>query len=221
MRIGVVMAGGLSSRMGRDKAALSWQGIDFLAHTKKRLLAAGCARVVISGNGYDIPDAMRGGGPLLALHSVLNFLAAERKGADIAQADQILIMPIDTPLLTVPLLQQLWLGDARPRFTATGTAKSGGHNAFEARYFSEHPLPVCLRNYAGLRANLSAAVAGGQRSMQGFLALLNAERIGLADDDAWQLLNTNHPQDYLQAQTLGREAGSKNNLGDGTNEAQR
>ena len=40
---GIVLAGGLSSRMGRDKAMLPWQGRTLLEHMRGLLMLAGVA----------------------------------------------------------------------------------------------------------------------------------------------------------------------------------
>lgn len=192
MRIGVVLAGGLSARMGRDKAALSWQGSSFLEHAKHRLLAAGCDLVLVSGDGYDIADMVRGAGPVPAVHGVLKALAQKHEGS------QVLFLPVDLPLLQAALLVRLWLplnGDAN-------------ETAIAARYFAGHPLPLCLHNRAELRASMAATIASGERSMHGLLRRLSAQALTLTDHDAGQLFNTNAPEQYAQALSLA-EAGTR------------
>ncbi|MFM8945950.1 MAG: molybdenum cofactor guanylyltransferase [Actinomycetota bacterium] len=45
---GVVLAGGLSTRMGRDKAGLEIAGEALYVRAARRLSAAGCSRVVVT-----------------------------------------------------------------------------------------------------------------------------------------------------------------------------
>ncbi|UUS13945.1 NTP transferase domain-containing protein [Stenotrophomonas sp. CD2] len=63
---GIVLAGGLSSRMGRDKALLPWKGRTLLEHMRGLLLQAGAGRVWVSGD-YPafggIPDQVARCGP--------------------------------------------------------------------------------------------------------------------------------------------------------------
>ncbi len=99
--IGVVLAGGRSSRMGTDKSSLRWQGQRLLDYMIKLLLASGVDRVLVSGNiaGYDcIPDDQPASGPGRALSAVLNHLPAH---------NWVLVTPVDMPLLTVELLRRL------------------------------------------------------------------------------------------------------------------
>ena len=56
--VGVVLAGGRSSRMGRDKAMLTWHGDTLLAHMQQCLRLSGVTRVVVSG-AYPHCDAVR------------------------------------------------------------------------------------------------------------------------------------------------------------------
>lgn len=68
--IGIVLAGGQSSRMGRDKALLTLRGKTFLSLARQALFGLGCARVVMSGapraewNGQHVPDMMANMGPV-------------------------------------------------------------------------------------------------------------------------------------------------------------
>lgn len=97
---GVVLAGGRSSRMGTDKAALLWHGRPLLEHMRGLLEQAGAHRVLLSGPyaGADaMPDQAPGLGPLGGLLTLGQ-----------TQADGIyLLVPVDMPLLSVPMLQQL------------------------------------------------------------------------------------------------------------------
>jgi len=97
---GIVLAGGRSSRMGRDKAMLPWRGHTLLDHMRGRLREAGAARVVISGAYPDpdaIPDEIGDGGPAAALAQLAPKLD-----------DGVwLLVPVDMPLLDTALLDTL------------------------------------------------------------------------------------------------------------------
>lgn len=122
---GVVLAGGRSSRMGTDKAGLSWRGQPLLQHMRDLLQQAGAPRVWVSGpqTGPDgLPDHEPGLGPLGGLLTLAR-----------TQADGIyLLVPVDMPLLSATLLRRL--------VEAVAT-DHGAPSAIWAGY----PLPLCLR----------------------------------------------------------------------------
>lgn len=98
---GVVLSGGESSRMGQDKALLSFRGRPLIDHMIDLLHAVGCEDVFVSGvrAGYRcIPDSTPHQGPAAAIHHVLQELGSYRG---------VLFVPVDMPFLTKDLLQQL------------------------------------------------------------------------------------------------------------------
>lgn len=116
---GIVLSGGQSSRMGKDKAGLVWGGQSFLDHARERLTACGCNLVRISGGEGQgaIPDTLSDAGPARAIFDVIKALGLETGG--------YLFLPVDAPLLTAADLRRL-TGSTRPR-------------AFEG-----HPLPCFI-----------------------------------------------------------------------------
>jgi molybdenum cofactor guanylyltransferase len=113
--IGVVLAGGQSSRMGRDKAMLEYKGSTLLAN-QVDCLAALCDRVVVSGNcvGFDcLQDQLAGIGPLAGVH------AAARQFPD----STLLFVAVDMPLIDAAHLRALI-------------------NSHQARHYSAQPLPA-------------------------------------------------------------------------------
>lgn len=89
---GVVLAGGQSSRMGRDKALLEHKGESLLSRSERLLKQSGADSVYISRNteGFDhIHDHFPGCGPLAGIH------AAMERCSDLP----LLIIPVDLPLL--------------------------------------------------------------------------------------------------------------------------
>jgi molybdopterin-guanine dinucleotide biosynthesis protein A len=108
---GLVLAGGRSRRMGRDKAAIAYQ--DGVPHARRtaELLAAVCARVFISCRADQaedpvlagvekIPDAFDVGGPL---NGILSAQAAHPDAA-------FLVAACDLPFLSAPALEALVAG---------------------------------------------------------------------------------------------------------------
>ncbi|WP_305805131.1 molybdenum cofactor guanylyltransferase [Stenotrophomonas sp. YIM B06876] len=104
---GLVLAGGRSSRMGRDKAMLPWRGRPLLQHMIELLAEAGATTVLVSGDypAYaGIADTLPGRGPLAGLSSAA------------AQLDDgpLLVVPVDMPCLSPSLLRRLISAPAAP-----------------------------------------------------------------------------------------------------------
>jgi molybdopterin-guanine dinucleotide biosynthesis protein A len=102
---GAVMAGGRSSRLGRDKALLEIEGETLLARTV-RLLSSLCDEVIVVGPPERssvvpqvrvVPDERPGIGPLGGIATALRA----------ARHDAVLVVATDLPLLNPVLLQHL------------------------------------------------------------------------------------------------------------------
>ena len=98
---GLVLAGGRSSRMGENKAHLIWDGIPLYQHMMALLDQAGVSRIMVSGEGYgshSVPDELPGRGPLSGIHAALS---------ELDDGEQLLVVPVDMPLLPVEALMTL------------------------------------------------------------------------------------------------------------------
>lgn len=172
----VVLAGGRSSRMGRDKALLPWGGGTLLTHMHAVVLAAGADEVVVSGDRPaldgvrdDIPDT----GPMGALAQLMPRLCD----------GTWIVVPVDMPLLSADLL--------------------GALRAVEAACASveNHSLPMCLRVDDHVR--ILVGEIGQQRgracSLRALQARLHAARLPALP---WQsvLRNCNTPEDWAALQ---------------------
>jgi len=188
---GIVLAGGRSRRMGRDKALLPWRGRDLLHHMLDLLVRAGCDQCLVSGDRPGlphVPDRIPGRGPLGGLASVLS--ASPRLYGDL-----LLIVPVDMPLLRATHLRQLVIVASRAGASAVS--------------FADHALPSVLRNDAGLLPAVHAALEDGG-SLRGLLARLDA--LALPGPDA-ALTNANTPAQWLRLQERRRQtAGLAENL---------
>lgn len=107
-RIGVILAGGRSTRMGKDKAYLELEGVSFIERARTVLEEISCEHIVLSGHnrldwkGLNIPDLSSGLGPVSGICRLLNWANTEFAGHA-----RLIFIPVDTPLLSAELLLQV------------------------------------------------------------------------------------------------------------------
>ncbi len=179
-----VLAGGESRRMGRDKAALSWQGQTLLERTVQTARQA-VPRVLVAGRARPaewavpdvpfLPDARPGEGPLRGLEAALVFAAPAA----------VLAVACDMPLLSPDALHWLLAQAATAPADADGLAvrNSGQWEPLFSIYFAS-----CL-------PRVRERLALGQRSLH---RLIKAGNFTAADTPPWvgaQLVNVNTPAD--------------------------
>ena len=170
--IGVVLAGGLSSRMGRDKALLSWRGRPLLEHQLDVLRQAGADEVRVSGSREDyagVADSVPQAGPLGGLAGIAQALPGDA---------ELLVIPVDMPLLQPGLLQRL--RGERPRARSLS--------------FATHVLPLRLRLDERCRIALSGLMSRDdprQRSLRALQSALDHEELALSAGEAAQLADCN------------------------------
>lgn len=176
--IGLVLAGGASRRMGRDKALLPWQGRPLLEHMLALLAAAGVERSVVSGDRpghHGLPDRHPGQGPLGGVATVAAALPDCR----------LLVVPVDMPLLAparlVALLRQ--------------------HPRAACLHYRGHPLPMRLRVDAAVRALLAGWLAdpAGPRALAALQEALDAQGLEVGPFVEQQFANLNRPGDWRGA----------------------
>jgi len=107
--VGVILAGGRSSRMGTDKSFVMFDGRPLIAHVLERL-ALQVSEIVINANGdaarfapYHrpvIPDFLGANGPLSGVATGLRYALEQH-------ADAIVTVPVDGPLLPPDLVDRL------------------------------------------------------------------------------------------------------------------
>ncbi|HDS1548946.1 TPA: molybdenum cofactor guanylyltransferase [Stenotrophomonas maltophilia] len=171
---GIVLAGGLSSRMGRDKAMLPWQGRTLLEHMHGVLKQAGAGRVWVSGD-YPafggVPDRVARCGPLGGLYSVAMQMPD----------GPAWVVPVDTPRVSPALLQRLGLSE--------DTA---------CTVFDDEPLPMRLQIDDHCRRVLRDLIDDpmARRSLRALQERLGVTRLPLAPEDQALLLNCNTPSEW-------------------------
>lgn len=175
--IGIVLAGGNSTRMGCNKAQLIRVNQTMLEFTKALLHTVGAEQVIVSakqGSMSGIPDNFSNLGPLAGLEAVMSL---QPKGT------WCLFCPIDLPHLTpnalFGLLEQTSSGDT-------------------AIYYQQHPLPLLIqvtaRNLNLLKGLLKQK---DNLSIKHYLRLIKAP--GLEAIPVQELVNTNTPAQWQHA----------------------
>lgn len=179
---GVVLAGGRSSRMGCDKATLTWQGRSLLEHMRLLLLQVGADVVLSSGAGRGrdaIADQVAGAGPLGGIASV----------ATHAADGWMLVVPVDMPRLTPGLLRELLRESIR--------------SGRPALCYRGQPLPLCVRLDGHARATIAGLLAARSRgrSLRAMHRALHGECLPVEPGMVAAFSNCNTPRDWeaLQA----------------------
>src|SRR5688572_11349828 len=116
---GFVLAGGKSTRMGRDKALLDWHGRTLLEHMVQ-LLSVAADQVQVVGRD-PLPDRLPDCGPLSGIATAL----------EASDTDANLVVAVDLPLLTVDFLKHL-----------KSRVESSNHPIVACKVGAYHPL--CL-----------------------------------------------------------------------------
>ena len=101
----IVLAGGYSSRMGRNKAELDFHGVSFLQHQVNKLRTIGIADIVIAG----YPDAPEGCRCTTDVYPQCGPLGGIHAGLLSIRQPCALVLPTDTPLVPESLLEELMI----------------------------------------------------------------------------------------------------------------
>jgi len=135
--LGVIIAGGKSSRMGQDKALMDFHGKKLISVVAERIRPQ-VDWLVFNANGDAtrfqtlgcevVPDRYDAGTPLSGLHAALSFGAEEG-------FDAVLTVPCDTPFLPADLVAQL-----KP--TLPAIAASGGQAHYLTGLWPVDLLPL-------------------------------------------------------------------------------
>jgi molybdopterin-guanine dinucleotide biosynthesis protein A len=179
----VILAGGASRRMGRDKATLSFSGPAGETTFVERavtILGERCSPVfVVAAPGQPLPpglnaevlrDDVRGVGPLLATARGLR--AAADAGLDLA-----FVSAVDMPYLTVELIDEL-----------VGPAVRLGADVVLPWDGRDHYLAGVYRT--GLADRADALVAAGERSMRALVDVVDTQRVVMSEQRALTNVNT-------------------------------
>jgi molybdenum cofactor guanylyltransferase len=174
----VVLAGGASRRMGRDKATLPYEGKTLVEHMVS-VVSPRCSPVfVIAAPGQPLPtlqadvlrDEVRGVGPLLATGRGLR--AAADAGVKLA-----FVCAVDMPLLSSDLIDEL-----------AGPAVRLGADVVLPWDGRDHYLAGVYRT--SLADRVDALVAAGERSMRALVDTVDTQRIVMPEQQSLTNVNT-------------------------------
>ena len=182
VRIGIILAGGLSRRMGKDKALLILNGNTLLNHTANVLENSGCTNIILSGHsrsgfhGTTLPDNVADAGPVAGIISSLAYIAQH-----FAVGTECVFIAVDMPKASSTLIRSL-------------VEDSMG---YEAAYFEDYPLPFCLRLSNAVIQNTTTwqpvLSSGKSPSIRSFLSPLKTVLLQPSADQLLELINVNTP----------------------------
>ena len=173
---GVILAGGLSTRMGQDKGLINYNGkamVEYCIEALKPL----CSEITISTNNPDysrfgyklIHDVYKEIGPIGGLHAALRA----------ASNDAILVCPCDMPLIKSEDFKKI-IDDKKE---STAVVQSSTQKVYPTLgYYPKRSLTTIINQ-----------IEKKQYKLQLLLKELNAQYIGIDDENA--LLNFNQPED--------------------------
>jgi molybdenum cofactor guanylyltransferase len=183
---GLVLAGGASTRMGRDKAALAYHGRSQLEWTFE-LLSEVCAATFVSVRPDQRDEPTRAVFPqLVDLQPGIGPIAGIAAALQQHPKAAWLVVACDLPFVTREVLSNL-IEQRDP--SAIATAYRSAHDGL--------PEPLCAIWEPGARHSLLAHIASGKQCPRKFL--INSETKLLNLPDARALDNINTPDEYQSA----------------------
>ncbi|MCL2566830.1 MAG: molybdenum cofactor guanylyltransferase [Alphaproteobacteria bacterium] len=178
---GVVIAGGLSSRMQQDKKFLQYQNktfldiaIDNLKPLCQSVFLSLASSAEFSASINIIEDEFKNMGPIAGIFSCLNYKIQE---------DYILFLPVDMPLLTPQILKNL--------IANIKNKKSNGIN------YENHVFPFIIKNSQEVLHILQNLINKNSYSIKNFLAAVNSISLPIAEEDKKHLQNINYYEQFL------------------------
>ena len=171
--LGCIIAGGKSSRMGRDKALIEWRGKALITHVAERLEPQVDLLVINANSEYPqlgfqvISDWIDTRTPLAGLHAALQF-------AHDSGFDAVITAPCDSPLLPLDLR-------ARLQGPSSAIAASAGQAHYLTGFWPVAVLAACKKHY--------------YRRVQDFAAAVQARQVEWQVEGHDPFVNLNTPED--------------------------
>lgn len=176
MKVGVVLNGGKSTRMGRDKAQLQIDGRSLLVQAKSLLQSCELDQIVESGSSDGIQDTFKNKGPVGGIYSVIQALNLQCN-------DILLVVPNDMPGLTTNTLNALLQQCIDSR---------------QSCIYSHFYLPVALyldERHLSFAANIEQRNGLPLRDLLNASSLIQLDKMSL-NANPREFININTPQDW-------------------------
>ena len=188
---GLVLVGGKSQRMGRDKALLSYDGATTQLERTTLLLQSVCPQVFISQRAEQTFDAPSGSTSLYdSIDSVKGPLCGILSAMAAKPDAHWLILACDLPYVTTATLEKL-IHEFRAQ-TPQLTAYQSSHDGL--------PEPLCAIYPAGSDAELASLAAEIGKHCPRKLLIIKEARL-IQQDDPRSLDNINTAEEFAQATT--------------------
>lgn len=188
----VIVAGGQSSRMGREKAFETVRGRTIIERIISSVQGK-VAEIAVNASGDPtrfaqtglkvFPDVRNSGTPLAGLHAALHF-------ADVRGFDAVLTLPSDTPFLPDDLLSRL-----QAALQPAAIAASGGQR---------HYLTGLWRSELFPRVEKALAITRVSR-LQDWAAECSAASVEWSVETYDPFFNVNSPEDLAEAERIAAE----------------
>jgi len=177
----VIIAGGKSSRMGKDKALLPFGKYQTLTQFQYKRLSPYFQDVYISSktDKFDfkctvIRDTHKEYSPLIAIISIFETL----------KVDEVFILSVDVPFVDKEVIETIFTSRNDKSDIVVAKSPSG-----------IQPLCGCYKK--SMVPLVYAQLAKGKHKLLDLLALAHTEFVEFEDDELFT--NLNHPQEYLEA----------------------
>ncbi len=180
--VAVILAGGKSSRMQRDKALLPFGGYSSLAEFQQKRLSKIFSKVYISSKDNKfkfevdvIEDRYKDSSPLVALVSIFE---------ELEEVEEVFLLSVDAPFVSKKVIDRLYKNN---RSVDVVVAQS--NNGLE---------PLCAIYHRSCLIEAKRALEENQHRLQSLFEKLNVKKVKI--EDLYAFMNLNYPSEYETAQ---------------------
>ena len=184
-KVAVIIAGGKSSRMKRDKALLPFGRFSTLAEYQHQRLSNYFDEVYLSAksNKFDfdmtlIADRYENSSPLVAIVSIFETLNVE----------EVFILSVDSPFVSLETIKRLY---QEAELSSVDVILARSKNGLE---------PLCAIYRRAILPVAQACLRQDKHRLHGFLEGVNSIAIEFTDER--DFINLNHPQEYEKARLI-------------------